>query len=47
MQQQHLAKTVVSSAIIAQKKINTLIILESSALIEQWKEALEKILKYQ
>ena len=28
-------KTVVSSAIIAQKKINTLIILESSALIEQ------------
>lgn len=34
-------KTVVSSAIIAQKKINTLIILESSALIEQWKEALE------
>ena len=32
-------KTVVSSAIIAQKKVNTLIILESSALIEQWKEA--------
>ena len=37
-------KTVVSSAIIAQKIINTLIILESSALIEQWKEALEKFL---
>ncbi len=37
-------KTVVSSAIIAQKKGNTLIILESSALIEQWKEALEKFL---
>lgn len=37
-------KTVVSSALIAQKKVNTLIILESSALIEQWKEALEKIL---
>lgn len=37
-------KTVVSSAIIAQKKINTLIILESSALIEQWKEALKKFL---
>lgn len=37
-------KTVVSSAIIAQKKVNTLIILESSALIEQWKEALEKFL---
>ena len=37
-------KTVVSSAIIASKKVNTLIILESSALIEQWKEALEKFL---
>lgn len=37
-------KTVVSSAIIAQKKVNTLIILESSALIEQWKDALEKFL---
>ena len=37
-------KTIVSSAIIAQKKVNTLIILESSALIEQWKEALEKFL---
>ena len=37
-------KTVVSSAIIAQKKVNTLIILESSALIEQWKEALGKFL---
>ena len=37
-------KTVVSSAIIAQKKVNTLIILESSALIEQWKEALGRFL---
>lgn len=37
-------KTVVSSAIIAQKKVNTLIILESSALIEQWKDALDKFL---
>ena len=37
-------KTVVSGAIIAQKKVNTLIILESSALIEQWKEALNKFL---
>lgn len=37
-------KTVVSSAIIAQKKVNTLIILESSALIEQWKTALENFL---
>ena len=37
-------KTVVSCAIIAQKKTNTLIILESSALIGQWKEALDKFL---
>ncbi len=37
-------KTVVSSAIIAQKKVNTLIILESSALMEQWKEALVEFL---
>ncbi len=37
-------KTVVSSAIIAQKKVNTLIILEASALIEQWKEALGRFL---
>lgn len=37
-------KTVVCSAIIAEKKVNTLIILESSALMEQWKEVLEKFL---
>ena len=37
-------KTVVCSAIIAEKKVNTLIVLESSALMEQWKEALEKFL---
>lgn len=37
-------KTVVSSAIIAQMKVNALIIIESSALMEQWKEALEKFL---
>lgn len=37
-------KTVVCSAIIAEKKVNTLIILESSALMEQWKDALEKFL---
>ena len=37
-------KTVVCSAIIAEKKTSTLIILESSALIEQWRESLEKIL---
>lgn len=37
-------KTVVCSAIIAEKKVNTLIVLESSALMEQWKEALNKFL---
>ena len=37
-------KTVVCSAIIAEKKVNTLILLESSALIDQWKESLEKFL---
>ncbi|HIX37843.1 MAG TPA: DEAD/DEAH box helicase family protein, partial [Candidatus Blautia pullistercoris] len=37
-------KTVVCSAMIAEKKVNTLIILESSALLDQWKEALEQFL---
>ncbi|MDO4323808.1 MAG: DEAD/DEAH box helicase family protein [Lachnospiraceae bacterium] len=37
-------KTVVCSAMIAEKKVNTLIILESSSLMEQWKEALERFL---
>lgn len=37
-------KTVVCSALIAEKKINTLIILESSSLIEQWIESLTKFL---
>ncbi len=37
-------KTVVCSAIIARKKVNTLILLESSALIEQWQDALQKFL---
>lgn len=37
-------KTVVCSAMIAEKKVNTLIILESSALIEQWQDALNKFL---
>ena len=37
-------KTVVCSAMIAEKKVNTLIILESSALLDQWKAALEKFL---
>lgn len=37
-------KTVVCSAMIAEKKVNTLIILESSALLEQWKDTLDKFL---
>ena len=37
-------KTVVCSAMIAAKKVNTLIILESSALLDQWKDALEHFL---
>ena len=37
-------KTVVCSAVIAEKKLNTLILLESSALIEQWKDALNQFL---
>ena len=37
-------KTVVCCAIIAEKKVNTLIILESSSLIEQWEKALNSFL---
>ena len=37
-------KTVVCSALIAERKVNTLIILESSALIEQWEESLGQFL---
>lgn len=37
-------KTVVCSNMIAQRKVNTLIILESSSLVEQWKKSLEKFL---
>ena len=38
-------KTVVCSAMIAARKVNTLILLESSSLIEQWEEALNSFLK--
>lgn len=38
-------KTVVCSAMIAERKVNTLILLESSSLIEQWEEALNSFLK--
>ncbi|MBR6401859.1 MAG: DEAD/DEAH box helicase family protein [Eubacterium sp.] len=37
-------KTVVSSYIIAQRKVNTLIILQSKDLLEQWVESLQKFL---
>lgn len=37
-------KTVVCCDIIAEKKVNTLILLQSSALMEQWESALEKFL---
>jgi len=37
-------KTVVCCALLAKRKINTLILLESSSLIEQWMESLGKFL---
>lgn len=37
-------KTVVGTGLIAEKKVNTLILLESSALMEQWEEALKRFL---
>lgn len=40
-------KTVVCSRLIAERKVNTLILLESSALIEQWIDALHDFLNVQ
>ncbi len=40
-------KTVVCSRLIAERKVSTLILLESSALIEQWADALHDFLKVQ
>lgn len=37
-------KTVVCCNLIARKKVNTLILLQSSSLMEQWEEALEKFM---
>lgn len=37
-------KTVLCAALIGEKKVNTLIVLESSALLDQWKEALREFL---
>ena len=39
-------KTVVCSAMIAEKKVNTLILLEASSLMEQWRSSLEKFFNY-
>lgn len=39
-------KTVVCSYMITERKVSTLILLESSALIEQWQNALERFLKF-
>ena len=39
-------KTVVCSDLIAERKVSTLILLESSALIEQWQNALEHFLEF-
>ncbi len=39
-----LGKTVVCSYLIAARKLSTLVLLESSSLIEQWQEALAKFL---
>lgn len=40
-------KTVVCSRLIAERKVSTLILLESSALIEQWQKALDRFLEFQ
>lgn len=40
-------KTVVCSTLIAERKVSTLILLESSALIDQWQKALDEFLEFQ
>lgn len=40
-------KTVVGAYLIGQRKVNTLILVHSSALLEQWKASLEKFLDIQ
>ena len=39
-------KTVVASALIAERKINTLILVQSHALLEQWKKAIKQFLNF-
>lgn len=39
-------KTVVGSYLISQRKVNTLILVHNSALLEQWKQSIEKFLVF-
>ncbi|MCR5400023.1 MAG: DEAD/DEAH box helicase family protein [Treponema sp.] len=39
-------KTVVASALIAERKINTLILVQSHALLEQWKKSIKQLLNF-
>lgn len=39
-------KTVVASALIAERKINTLILVQSHALLEQWKKSIKQFLNF-
>ena len=39
-------KTVVASSLIAKRKINTLILVQSHALLEQWKKAIKQFLDF-
>ena len=40
-------KTVVATALIAERKTNTLILVQSHALLEQWKKAVKKFLNFE
>lgn len=37
-------KTVIGAYLIGQRKVNTLILVQSSALLEQWRASLEQFL---
>lgn len=39
-------KTVVASALIAERKVNTLILVQSHALLEQWRKAIKQFLDF-
>ena len=39
-------KTVVASALIAERKINTIILVQSHALLEQWKKSIKQFLNF-